>query len=484
MRKRFFSGKRVLAGALTAVLLPALLTGCGYSSFDEYLKALGIRDPMEYGDIWEETTITASPDILEHLTTDEDEQEDSSSEVASFDVEEAEEEIVSYSDEDDELKEDSEFTADYLHINEAGLDREVLEARTAIGLTDEGIAAMKEQQRGNYAYERLTESGRTLYVEMLCIMENLAEDVSVSTLSSDAIELIFDYIMMDHPEIFYVSGYRYTNYTLDDVVTRVSFSGEYTCDAAEVAKRQSMIGEVVARCLANAPSSDDDYYLVKYVYEYLIDNVDYDTSAPDNQNICSVFLGRRSVCNGYAKAAQYLLGRLGVESTFVTGTVTTKSGRSERHAWNLVLCNDAYYYVDVTWGDASYQTVSGESADASKLPKVNYDYLNVTTDELGRHHELSDLIRMPICNSIADNYYVREDEYFTSPELTLVGELFDRRYRDGSGNVTIKCATDSVYSALFDELITGRKVFNFLQGDTAQISYTTFEDTRTIMFWL
>ncbi len=486
MRNRVNLGKRILSGILTAALLPMLLTGCAYSSFDEYLKALGIRDPMEYDDIWEEATITASPDILEQLTTEENEAENegSSSEVASFDVVKEQEQVMAPPQEAEMSKEDLEGSSDYFSLSDANLDKEIMAARAAIGLTDEGIASMKEAQSGNYAFERLTESGKTLYVEMLAIMENLAEDISVSTLSSDSIELIFDYIMMDHPEIFYVSGYRYTNYTLDNVVTRVSFSGEYTCDASEVVRRQTRINEAVNRCLANAPSSEDDYYAVKYIYEYLIDNVEYDTQAPDNQNICSVFLGGRSVCNGYAKAAQYLLQRLGIECTFVTGSVTTKSGKSERHAWNLVLCNDAYYYVDVTWGDASYQTVSGESADASKLPTVNYDYLNVTTDELGRHHELSDLIRMPICNSIADNYYVREDEYFTSPELTLVGELFDRRYKDGSGNVTIKCATDAVYSELFNQLITDRKVFNFLQGDTAQISYTTFEDTRTIMFWL
>ena len=481
MRKALF-GKRALAGILISSLVTALLTGCGYDSLDEYLKQLGIRDPMEYDDIWEEASITASSDILAQL--DAYEGQDKSTEAASFDAQAPSEEEAVYAAEESDIKEDLEFTSDYLSINESSMDKEVLKARTDIGLTADGIALLKEKQKGNYAFEKLTESGKTLYVEMLTIMENLAEDVSVSTLKSDAIELIFDYIMMDHPEIFYVSGFRYTNYTLDDVVTRVSFSGEYTCDAAEVASRKTRINDAVNRCLAGAPSSEDDYYVIKYVYEYLIDHVEYDTQAPDNQNICSVFLNGRSVCNGYAKAAQYLLQKLGIECSFVTGTVNTKNGRQERHAWNLVLCNDAYYYMDVTWGDASYQTVSGESADSSKLPTVNYDYLNVTTQELGRHHELSDIIRMPICSSMTDNYYVREDEYFTSPELTLVGELFDRRYADGSKNVTIKCATDEVYRKLFYDLITDKKVFEFLQGDSAQVSYTTFEDTRTIMFWL
>ena len=237
-------------------------------------------------------------------------------------------------------------------------------------------------------------------------------------------------------------------------------------------------------CLAGAPSTTDDYYVVKYVYEYLIKNTEYDATNSDNQNICSVFIDKKSVCNGYAKATQYLLGKLGIKCVLVTGTVDTKSARNVRHAWNLVLCNDAYYHLDTTWGDSSYQTSNGESADATRLPAVNYDYLNVTTDEILKNHEISDDIYLPVCNSMKDNYYVREDEYFTSAELSLVKELFDRRYADGSENVVIKCADKSVYDALFEELITQRGVFEYLQGDTSTVSYTTFADTNTIIFWL
>ncbi len=482
--KRPFCRKGAISGVLASILLMGVLTGCQYESLDDYLKALGIRDPMEYEDIFEEATIETSPEILAQATTDEE--KDSSSEVASFDAENvmAEPPVFTYEEQELDNKADTDFSAKYLQDIDPGADNTVLQKRAAIGLTDQGIANKKEQQKGKYAFEKLTDAGKTLYVEMLTIMENLQEDVAVSTTSSDAIELVFDYIMTDHPEVFYVSGYSYTNYSVDDVITRVSFSGDYIYDADEVARRKTKINEKVNECLSHAPASTDDYYAIKYVYEYIIDNTDYDPGAPDNQNICSVFLGGKSVCNGYAKAAQYLLNKMDIDCTFVSGTVTTKNGKVERHAWDLVKCNNAYYYVDVTWGDASYQTVNGESADATKVPTVNYDYLNVTTDELGRHHELSDLIRMPLCNSIADNYYVREGEYFTSAELTLVGDLFERRYKDGSGNVTIKCANSSVYNALFEELITNRKVFSYLQGDTSKVSYTTFEDTGTIMFWL
>ena len=479
--------RKSIALFLTAGITLLSLSGCQYESFDDYLEALGIKNP-DYDDSNVQDLNDADDAQPEETYSLEDETQNVSEPFESDDtVTITSDEEALFLDEsttDAGALEDDDTSSQALASN-SSFTKEDIDARAAVGLTDDQIPALKQKQSGRYYYERLTDSGKLLYVELLAIMENLGENICISTTNDKAVELVFDYLMADHPEIFYVDGYQYTNYTLGDTVTKMSFTGNYIYDANEIARRQTLINEEVNRCLANAPSSDDDYYLVKYIYEYLILNTEYDINAPDNQNICSVFMYGKSVCNGYAKAAQYLFDRMGLECTFVTGTVRTKSGSSERHAWNLVLCNDAYYYVDATWGDASYQSVSGESADASKLPAVNYDYLNVTTRDLTRTHAISDDVTMPMCASMADNYYVREGEYFTSPELSLVKDLFDRRYKDGSKNVTIKCADSNVYRALFDELITQRKVFDYLQGeDTSTVSYTTFEDTGTIMFWL
>ena len=90
--------------------------------------------------------------------------------------------------------------------------------------------------------------------------------------------------------------------------------------------------------LAGLDADADEYQKILYVYERIVDEVDYDESAPDNQNIYSIFVNRQSVCAGYSKATQYLLEQLGVFCTYVTGK-TTEGGN---HAWNLVKCNGDY----------------------------------------------------------------------------------------------------------------------------------------------
>ncbi len=501
MKKLSITVKRIAPLFLAASLALGALTGCEYSSVEDYLEDLGILDPYDRED---ETGTVADLEIstvnFEYDTDENNSQEEPEIQIAESDASqelsaEASAEALSQDEAKELLEEpgadpeignhaDDEFVKGYKELKDSNTDSEVKAARTAMGLTENGIRELKNAQKGLYAYELLTDAGKTLYVEMLAILQNLGTDVTVSTTSDEAIEMVFDYVMADHPEIFYVDGYQYTNYSVGDTITRISFTGNYLYGADEVKRRQTRINEAVNKCLQGAPSSEDDYYAIKYVYEYLIANTEYDMDAVDNQNICSVFINGKSVCNGYAKAAQYLLGKLGIKSTLVTGTVNTRNSSGVRHAWNLVLCNNAYYYMDVTWGDASYQTVSGESADATKLPAVNYDYLNVTTSEITSNHAISDIMAMPKCNSIADNFYVRENEYFTSAEMALVTDLFNRRYKDGSNNVTIKCSNDGIYESLFEELITNRRVFECLQGDTSQVSYTTFEDTRTIIFWI
>jgi hypothetical protein len=325
-----------------------------------------------------------------------------------------------------------------------------------------------------YAYHKLDEKSQALYLEMLDALGNMREDVELSTLDHSLLDEVFTCVMNDHPELFFVTGYKYTEYTIGNKVTGISFSGTYSMERDEVYSDRLMISQIVTDCLAAAKSSDE-YEIAKYLYECIINNTEYDKTVENNQNICSVFLQGRSVCQGYAKSMQYMLQEAGIQCFIVTGFTG-----GERHAWDLAKINNEYYYIDPTWGDASY-SYNGNVED-SYAPSINYDYFMVTTDELTRTHSIEKVVDLPLCSSQSDNYFVREGLYFSDYDEARLYDIFNSDISKERGYVTIKCA-DGVYNIMISNLVESQKIFDLIDRQGESIAYTSNSELGTISFW-
>lgn len=346
--------------------------------------------------------------------------------------------------------------------------------------TDDVKADLMRKQQNLYGFSMLEITQQNVYVEILYALENYVEEMEISTKDTATVDKIFQCVMMDHPEIFYTDGYSFVKYTLGDEVKKITFKGTYIYDQEEKKRREILIEDAVEKVLNGIPADATDYEKVKYVYEMIIKNTEYDMEAEDNQNICSVFLNHTSVCQGYAKAVQYLLTKLGIPATLVIGTVENGEG----HAWNLVKIYNQYYYVDATWGDASYLFHLQQEDEIRNTPSINYDYLCVTTEEIRRTHSLGNLVPLPRCESLEANYYVREGAYFTEVNYAQLEQLI-RAYKDEKREtVTLRCSDDAVYEAMVEELLTNQKIFQYLSGENNSILYTDAPKQLSITFWL
>lgn len=360
-------------------------------------------------------------------------------------------------------------------------DSGTLIARAAEELEEDEKLFLQERQTEAYAFNQLKQDEQTVYIEILWALLEFEENVEVSCIDNDELSRIFQCVLNDHPEIFYVDGYSYTIYTLADVPKKLTFTGTYSMDREEVEKRQNLINNYVNQCLDEIPQDADEYETVKYIYEYLIDHTEYDSSVEDNQNICSVFINGKSVCQGYAKATQYLLQHAGICSALVLGKVSSGEG----HAWNLVRIDGNWYYVDTTWGDASYQTLGKDASyPEQKVPTINYDYLCVTTEQICRTHIMDDVDNMPSCTSMEANYYVREGLYFTTVDEEQLVRIFEEGYDKGNAYVTLKCASSEIYDKMYEKLINNQEIFHYLDCPEGIVSYTDSEEQCSMSFWL
>ena len=137
------------------------------------------------------------------------------------------------------------------------------------------------------------------------------------------------------------------------------------------------------------------------------------------RTICGVFLNGKAVCEGYARAMQYLLQKCGIECAEIVGHVVDDKGeKGEAHAWNLLKIDGDYYHLDATWDNGSNTVQTVKSND------VGFSYFCVTTDEITRSRNL-DLVPVAISqfSAVKGNYYYHNDFVLESYDINKIKEM-------------------------------------------------------------
>lgn len=360
------------------------------------------------------------------------------------------------------------------YANAGKLDEDVKK----ISLPEQTFTQPDEEEFVNcYCYSVLSDEEKSVYEEIYVILRDMKENVTLSTIDVDLIEKLFQCVLNDHPQFYYVKGYTYTTYSTEDVVNKLDLSGTYTKTKEECDIINAQIDTYVENCFSQMADNLSDYEKVKYIYDYIILNTEYNLSAEDSQNICSVFLNGESVCMGYARAMQYLLLKQNILCTIVNGT----AGEMEEHAWNLLLLDGQYYHLDVTWGDDSYIVTSDNGATSGM---VNYGFFCVTTDEIDNTHTINSIVDLPECIADENNYYVKEGYYFTQVYTEKLASIFSTAYDNQKEYVEIKCSDGVVYREMYQYLIEEQHIFDYLENSKDTVSYYDGKELLLLEFWL
>lgn len=314
---------------------------------------------------------------------------------------------------------------------------------------------------GNYAYETLDEDTRLVYDEIVYAIQNRKEKVRIATTDVSVMEKAYMAVRYDYCNFFWLEKFSYVTYRKGKNITAIDITPVYSVSEKEQESLQAKIENEAKHMLADAPVDGTDYEKALYVYETLIEQVDYDETSENNQNILSVFLNHRTICQGYAYATQYLLERLGIPCTTVVGTA-----EGENHAWNLIRLDGAYYYMDTTWGNSQYMyRDSGESAQSVKGKKfIDYDYMAVDTETLMDTHQADPTIPLPECTESKDNYYVHEGKYFASWDPEKIGDVIRTAYEQGENQVQIKFSDMELYEQAFQYFVENYHIEDYCSG--------------------
>lgn len=171
-----------------------------------------------------------------------------------------------------------------------------------------------------------------------------------------------------------------------DSLTEEAKEESETSDTVEEDTDDSSSGmEAVAASILSSGMSE--YEIVKAIHDYLVFNVDYDyenlyaDTLPDTAYTAEgALLLHSAVCEGYARAFNYLCEQAGLESLMVYGSANDGTTVLS-HAWNQVRVDNAWFNVDVTWDDP---LVNGELV--SDGSNIIYDYFLVPDSSLEGTH--------------------------------------------------------------------------------------------------
>lgn len=258
-----------------------------------------------------------------------------------------------------------------------------------------------------YFYNQLNMGSKNVYKQILNNIDALKSGDKEINFSDDSVDVdknfqsAWDALMMDNPEIFFVNTNNITLETRTDRKiweSKLKYSyklmpkqgKKYYLDAwnneEELEKSIKGLNEKVNGILSGASGSRFDK--VKYIHDYLVDNVEYDKNDRiNNGNLYGALIEGSAVCEGYSKAFQYLLNLLDIPNILVYGDGINSNNEKEYHSWNYVQMEDGKWYaVDTTWDDPII-VGNGKITD-----KIKHEYFLKGSDSFfDKHKENSDV---------------------------------------------------------------------------------------------
>ena len=221
-----------------------------------------------------------------------------------------------------------------------------------------------------YYYNLMNKAQQAAYHSILSGVKNLADEFQIPALEGEELYNVFFQMRLDHPEIFWVSSYKYRYYKDSP---NLIFIPEYLFDKKKICEHQKAMTARVEKLIRPAQKLSE-WEKEKYVHDFICENIRYDKLKKSYSHEIIGPLGQGvGVCEGIAKAVKVLLDALGV--------------------WCVI-------------------AICGNNPETSE---IRYDYFNLDDSQIFRDHEPL-IAPAPHCGDHEHFYYKEKKLSFTKKE--------------------------------------------------------------------
>lgn len=356
-------------------------------------------------------------------------------------------------------------TVIYSNIND--LESEPVSEETVDASILEGFEE-KLSSNTYYYYNSLSEAQQDAYRKIYGTVMSFGKSCNVSV-TAEELQKIYTAILYDNPDIFWVkANYGYVNY---ENSVQISLIYRNTKEEAEALTEQldTKINEIIAMA-----DFDSDYEKELFLHDYICENTVYDESTliTVGSTAYGLLLDGRGICEGYARAMQILLDRVGIKNYLITGYATS-DGKGGKHMWNVVTIDGKNYHLDATWDD-------GDSYE-----EVSHLYFNLPDSDISVDHS---------CFSPQDNnciwydanYYVVNGMYLTSfSDFNALTDICADMVSEGKLYAEFRFESKGDYNHALSIIENDNRFFDFVTNVAAKsnkgiatdkIEYFNFDD--------
>ena len=279
-----------------------------------------------------------------------------------------------------------------------------------------------------FYYTKMTKQQQAAYHVIMQGANALADEFQIPRIESAELYDVFFRLRLDHPEIFWMTGFKYKYYQDSP---NLIFVPEYLFDKNKIREHQKALGARVDKLVRTAMKFSE-WDKEKYVHDFICENIRYDKlKKPYSHEIIGPLGHGVGVCEGIAKSVKVLCDALGVWCIIAICGNNPEKGIKYRHTWNIVRINGQYYHLDAT-----FDNTLGKNEDGST--SIRYDYFNLDDKNIFRDHEPL-IAPAPPCPD-GNHFYYREkklsftkleDVYKRALQAAKKGREFTFHWRGG-----------------------------------------------------
>ena len=132
-----------------------------------------------------------------------------------------------------------------------------------------------------YYYNHMNKAQQATYHSILSGVKNLADEFQIPALEGEELYNVFFQMRLDHPEIFWVSSYKYRYYKDSP---NLIFIPEYLFDKKKICEHQRAMTARVEKLIRPAQKLSE-WEKEKYVHDFICENIRYDYFNLDDSQI-------------------------------------------------------------------------------------------------------------------------------------------------------------------------------------------------------